>query len=156
MNMKVTIELIGTEAELKDKLGALLAGPFKGNGTAATLTNTDKVVTAAEVEANAEAEAKAEADAEAAEAATEIKKQRGRPKKTEKAASVFDDTEQKEELEVELTLDDVRDALTKHVKKFSEKDTAALVKKAAGVVRISEIKPKFFGAVVDAVNEALA
>jgi hypothetical protein len=150
MNMKITIELIGTEAELKDKLGALLTGPVKGNGTAATLTITDEVVTAAEVEA------KAEADAEAAEAASEIKKQRGRPKKTEKAASVFDDTEQKEELEVELTLDDVRDALTKHVKKFSEKDTAALVKKAAGVVRISEIKPKFFGAVVDAVNEALA
>ncbi len=154
MNMKITIELIGTEAELKDKLGALLAGPVKGNGTAATLTNTDKVVTAVEVEA--QAEAAAEADAEAVEAAAEIKKQRGRPKKTEKAASVFDDTEQKEELEVELTLDDVRDALTKHVKKFSEKDTAALVKKAAGVVRISEIKPKFFGAVVDAVNEALA
>jgi hypothetical protein len=149
MNMKVTIELIGTEAELKDKLGALLTGPVKGNGTAATLT---KVVTAVE----AQAEAAAEADAEAAEAAAEIKKQRGRPKKTEKAASVFDDTEQKEELEIELTLDDVRDALTKHVKKFSEKDTAALVKKAAGVVRISEIKPKFFGAVVDAVNEALA
>jgi hypothetical protein len=149
MNMKVTIELIGTEAELKDKLGALLAGPVKGNGM---LTNTDKVVTAVE----AQAEAAAEADAEAAEAAAEIKKQRGRPKKTEKAASVFDDTEQKEELEIELTLDDVRDALTKHVKKFSEKDTAALVKKAAGVVRISEIKPKFFGAVVDAVNEALA
>jgi hypothetical protein len=149
MNMKITIELIGTEAELKDKLGALLAGPVKGNGM---LTNTDKVVTAVE----AQAEAAAEADAEAAEAAAEIKKQRGRPKKTEKAASVFDDTEQKEELEIELTLDDVRDALTKHVKKFSEKDTAALVKKAAGVVRISEIKPKFFGAVVDAVNEALA
>ena len=57
---------------------------------------------------------------------------------------------------VQLTPDDVRDALTKHVKKFSEAQTAALVKKAAGVVRISEIKPKFFGAVVDAVNEALA
>jgi hypothetical protein len=149
MNMKVTIELIGTEAEIKAKLAPLLAGPVKGNGM---LTNTDKVVTAVE----AQAEAAAEADAEAAEAAAEIKKQRGRPKKTEKAASVFDDTEQKEELEIELTLDDVRDALTKHVKKFSEKDTAALVKKAAGVVRISEIKPKFFGAVVDAVNEALA
>ncbi len=151
MNMKITIELVGTEAEIKEKLGAFLL--VRGNGTAATLTNT-AVVTAAEVEARAEAAA--EADAEQAEAAAEIKKQRGRPKKTEKAASVFDDTEQKEELEVELTLDDVRDALTKHVKKFSEKDTAALVKKAAGVVRISEIKPKFFGAVVDAVNEALA
>jgi hypothetical protein len=151
MNMKITIELVGSEAEIKAKLASLLAGPVKGNGM---LTNTDKVVTAVEVEA--QAEAAAEADAEAAEAAAEIKKQRGRPKKTEKAASVFDDTEQKEELEVELTLDDVRDALTKHVKKFSEKDTAALVKKAAGVVRISEIKPKFFGAVVDAVNEALA